>query len=117
MTEQMKQAMHKEECRIDIPIPDGLDKKSFMTGRYLGFCYGVNWYCNNVWHTGDEEPKDNSKCIVCWFRDETKTIFTFEYHSCDRYFHVTGPLGVEHTIGLGCPGLRWAYPEDLLPNK
>lgn len=117
MTEQMKEAMGREECRIDLPIPDGMDKRSFGQGRYLGFCRGVNWYRNNVWHDSSEEPKDGAKCIVCQLGDETQTVYTLTYQCGDKNFHITGPLGCEYIVGMDWPGIRWAYPEDLLPIK
>ena len=115
MTEQMKQAMYREECRIDIPIPDGLDKRSFMTGRYLGFCRGVNWYSDNAWHDSSEEPKDNSKVILCQVDDKTQSVLKMKYNSSDKNFHLTSPLGNDYSIPLNYPKLRWAYPEDILP--
>ena len=70
-----------------------------------------------VWNKGDEEPKDNSKVIICQIGDETQSVLTMEYHCSDKQFHVTSPLGNDYTIALKYPKVRWAYPEDILPNK
>lgn len=70
-----------------------------------------------IWHEGNEEPKDNSKAIVCQTSDNSKTVLTMEYHKSDKLFHIKSPLGNDYSIGLNYPHLRWAYPEDLLPNK
>ena len=70
-----------------------------------------------VWHKGKEEPKDGSKVILCQIGDETFSVFTMEYHSNDRNFHVTSPLGNDYIVSLDYPKIRWAYPEDLLPSK
>lgn len=70
-----------------------------------------------IWHEGNEEPKDNSKAIVCQTNDNSKTVLTMEYHKSDKLFHIKSPLGNDYPVGLNYPHLRWAYPEDLLPNK
>lgn len=71
---------------------------------------------SKVWHDGNEEPKDMSKTIICQIGDKSKTVYTMEYHASDKNFHITSPLGNDYIIGIDYPGLRWAYPEDLLPN-
>lgn len=70
-----------------------------------------------AWHRGSEEPKDNSKVIVCQVDDKTQTVLTMEYHSSDKYFHLLSPLGNDYTVSLNYPKVRWAYPENLLPIK
>ena len=76
-----------------------------------------NMPVNKVWHDEKEEPEDKSKAVVCQIGDKSQTVFTFEYNKSDRNFHYTGPLGCEYLVGLDWPGIRWAYPEDLLPTK
>ena len=71
----------------------------------------------NVWRKNDEEPEDKSKAVVCQLGDKSQTVFTLEYNKSDKNFHLTGPLGCEYLVGLDWPGIRWAYPEDLLPTK
>ena len=70
-----------------------------------------------VWHDGKEEPEDKSKAVVYQLGDKTHFVFTMEYNKSDKNFHITEPLGCEYLVGLDWPGIRWAYPEDLLPTK
>ena len=71
----------------------------------------------NVWRKNDEEPEDKSKAVVCQLRDKTQSVITMEYNKRDKNFHIKGPLGCEYLVGLDWPGIRWAYPEELLPTK
>lgn len=74
--------------------------------RYLmrnGFKAGVNWRINSVWHTMDVEPKKDC-LLVLHGNGRTITINwngDMKWQGMDKFFRAE----------------KWAYIEDLLPNK
>ena len=72
---------------------------------YKGFFHGAQWRINSVWHDAEEEPKQNAWFIAQIGDGAFDTfIMSIESTRWDRW----------------CNGLnikRWAYIEDLLPER
>lgn len=69
---------------------------------YKGFYWGANWYVNSVWHDASEQPKRNKVYLVQMGKDAFDTFYDSEnWKVFKRDINIT----------------RWAYIEDLLPNK
>jgi hypothetical protein len=67
-----------------------------------GFKRGASWRIDSVWHEASEEPERNRICIA---QLGDSTLDTFYYSGNWGRF----PRGINIQ--------RWAYIEDLLPNK
>lgn len=76
-----------------------------VTMRRHAFMDGAQWRINSVWHDAEEEPKHNAWFIAQIGDDAFDTfIMQTESNRWDRW----------------CNGLnikRWAYIEDLLPER
>lgn len=77
----------------------------FIEIERQGFIRGANWRINSVWHDVEEEPKQNAWFIAQIGDDAFDTfIMQIESNRWDRW----------------CNGLnirRWAYIDDLLPER
>ena len=74
------------------------------------FADGANWYINSVWHDASERPKDrNAQCLV-----EVKSGGS-SFFLLSQFYH-SGGFSFMDGINKIQPN-RWAYIEDLLPNK
>jgi|GEM_PF-381136 hypothetical protein len=74
------------------------------------FADGANWYINSVWHDASERPKDrNAQCLV-----EVKSGGS-SFFLLSQFYH-SGGFSFMDGINKIQPK-RWAYIEDLLPNK
>lgn len=77
-------------------------EQSFESGAY--------WYINSVWHDASERPKDrNAQCLV-----EVKSGGS-SFFLLSQFYH-SGGFSFMDGINKIQPK-RWAYIEDLLPNK
>lgn len=66
------------------------------------FLEGANWYINSVWHDASERPKRNEIYLVQMGKDGFDTFYDSKnWEVFRRDLNIT----------------RWAYIEDLLPNK
>lgn len=66
------------------------------------FADGANWYINSVWHDASEQPKRNEIYLVQMGKDGFDTFYDSKnWEVFKRDLNIT----------------RWAYIEDLLPNK
>lgn len=65
-----------------------------------GFISGANWRIDSVWHDKTEIPEPG------------RWVFVLRNHGRIQYTYST--LGMERVI---MSGHKWAYVEDLLPNK
>lgn len=130
MTEQMKQALDKAakglqwsqgsilidkktlkpvdpaevplERLVHLPVPDKLDMAAH---------FGANWYRNNMWHNVSEEA-DLSKYVLLY--DEADG-----YMSPPCRFPFRDMPGFVSAMNrkYGANYTKWAYMEDLLPDK
>lgn len=124
MTDKEKIRTRIEELRKVTPFTTALTEskaENWVAGREFALV-SIEVFLDSlpekqVWHKGDEEPRDNAKVILCQVCDKTRSVFTMEYHSNEKNFHVISPLGNDYVVGLDYPQIRWAYPEDLLPIK
>ena len=66
------------------------------------FVLGANWRINSVWHDASEKPRRN-KWYIAQIGDNAFDTFTdsVNWNSYARSLNI----------------IRWAYIEDLLPNK
>ena len=92
------------KCGFDIPWNDG---DVFVDDSEITRTIGnvLKWRINSVWHDAEEEPKQNAWFIAQIGDDAFDTfIMQIESNRWDRW----------------CNGLnikRWAYIDDLLPEK
>lgn len=92
------------KCGFDIPWNDG---DVFVDDREITRTIGnvLKWRINSVWHDAEEKPKQNAWFIAQIGDDAFDTfIMQIESNRWDRW----------------CNGLnikRWAYIDDLLPEK
>lgn len=66
------------------------------------FKAGANWRINTVWHDVSEEPNSDKGDLLVIVKDG------FGKNICVRQ-------NAYYVLKYGC--VRWAYMEDLLPNK
>lgn len=77
-----------------------------------GFIAGAEWRINSVWHDASEDPEREDEPILVEYQD-----WGFEgsdYTVCDDIFDYDARLKRE---GAYCTILRWAYINDLLPER
>jgi len=74
-----------------------------------GFYWGTNWRINSVWHKA-EKPDENKPCLVEYKSPNNgKTRYKVSVYCGYEWKELTH---YEHSCTI-----RWAYIEDLLPNK
>lgn len=66
------------------------------------FKAGVEWCTNSVWHDASEQPKRNKVYLVQMGKDDFDT-----FYDSENWKSFSKDLNM----------VRWAYIEDLLPNK
>lgn len=71
---------------------------------------GVQWRINSVWHDAIEEPKNENVPILIEY--STCGIDGFCYMVCDDILDYDIQRHVTY-----CTVLRWAYLDDLLPER
>ena len=84
-----------------------------------GFKDGANWRINSVWHSTSEEPEVDRHCIieVESIEDEERFINYVSSVWC-RFGWTEDYLELVERRSEGQYKItRWAYIEDLLPNK
>lgn len=105
--EQIEKAAKEYSGLTDNPK----DSDSRVKGSLcIAFKDGANWYINSVWHDASERPKDrNAQCLV-----EVKSGGS-SFFLLSQFYH-SGGFSFMDGINKIQPK-RWAYIEDLLPNK
>ena len=88
------------------------DTKTDAEGKILrqkGFKKGAEWRINSVWHDAAEEPERETAIIVLFSEEnhEMETVY-YTYDSSDDCWE---EIKENHNFS------KWAYVEDLLPNK
>lgn len=78
------------------------DNKSVME-KHKAFADGANWRINSVWHDANEEPEKTDRYIL---------IDSVSYDGIRCYNVICARHYDKHPFNE-----RWAYIEDLLPNK
>ena len=78
------------------PIYDGVDLE-------IAFRDGIDWFVNNLWHDGKEEPLKNKPLLVLYKQDG----ITYQ-STCSLQ---EGELWSEFSV------TKWCYIEDLLDRK
>lgn len=74
-----------------------------------GFYCGANWRISSVWHKA-EKPDENKPCLVEYKSPNNgKTRYKVSVYCGYEWKELTH---YEHSCTI-----RWAYIEDLLPNK
>jgi len=133
MTEQMKQALDKAAERLQwssgqmlidkktlkpadpavvplerlvcLPVPNLID---------TAVHFGANWYRNNVWHLSSEKPAD----VDGVGRDILIVTMGPEYYGNKlQTWHIFSYMSWEWVKTHAGEFEKWAYLEDLLPNK
>lgn len=70
-------------------------------GQYA-FLDGIDWFVNNLWHDGKEEPLKNKPLLVLYKKDGITYQSTYSLHE--------GESWSEFNISI----TKWCYIEDLL---
>lgn len=114
MTEQLKQALIKETERHiaqDILYDDVYVGPFTEKDGVNCAIHAVDWYLNNVWHSTSEEV-DLSKFVLLY--DEASG-----YLSPPSRFPFRDMPGFINAMNkkYGANYTKWAYKEDLLPDK
>lgn len=104
MTREQIEKAATESCVIE----NSIFNPKYVPYYEHGFIDGANWRINAVWHKPNEEPKYDKY---------------FLYENVVHAYHIDGIYPSEDELfvwndyvkdwGL----IRWAYIEDLIPNK
>lgn len=80
----------------------GFTENNSVMAKHKAFADGANWRINSVWHDASEKPRRN-KWYIAQIGDNAFDTFTdsVNWKSYARSLNI----------------IRWAYIEDLLPNK
>lgn len=101
MTEQMNDALKQ--------AAEEFDDSMYRSDCFIG---GVNWYLDNVWHPASKEPDDKAQCLVISNRG-SKDIVTYSNQFFYKGHVVAEPCKLYRLTDI----TRWAYTDDLFPNK
>ena len=75
-----------------------------------GFINGAQWRINSVWHDASERPKDrNAQCLVEVKSGDSSFFLLSQFYHSGGFSFMDGINKIQLK--------RWAYIEDLLPNK
>ena len=109
MKDQMKQALIKETERYiaqDI-LYDDVYVGSFTEKDGVDCAiHAVDWYRNNIWHDASEKPKPNGELTKEFYQMKILVVHT-DAVLIHKTYDYSNLVNVE----------RWAYMDDLVPNK
>lgn len=91
-----------EKAAVDSCVIERDIFNSELTPYYeQGFKDGANWRINSVWHNDTEKPDTDKGDLLVGIEVMGKTAYIRQ----NAYY----------VLQFGC--VRWAYVEDLIPNK
>ena len=94
----------EKEIDVRLEEPDNEWDGIFNSGYSRGFRDGAQWRINSVWHDAIDKPENGRFVLV----DKEYRIYdVWKQDICDDWLNDVNYFGVK----------RWAYLDDLLPER
>lgn len=116
MTEEEIEKVAVDSCVFDY----GMFNPELTPHYVQGFKDGANWRINSAWHSTSEEPEVDRHCIIeveayeddgTKYTDYVSSVWSV-YAWTEDYLEL-----IERRSEGQYKITRWAYVEDILPNK